>query len=87
MCLTGVANSLDLTDRILPRLQSRPKCRPELLHFAPYTRTQISTILQDRLKEVSWVTSRIIVWLMQLPVIGFYTGACSVDVSLTDSKR
>nr|XP_054753992.1 cell division control protein 6 homolog isoform X1 [Lytechinus pictus]XP_054753997.1 cell division control protein 6 homolog isoform X2 [Lytechinus pictus] len=51
LVLVGVANSLDLTDRILPRLQSRPKCRPELLHFAPYTRTQISTILQDRLKE------------------------------------
>ena len=25
---TGIANSLDLTDRILPRLQARPKCKP-----------------------------------------------------------
>lgn len=51
LVLIGVANSLDLTDRILPRLQARPKCKPELLHFAPYTRAQISTILQDRLRE------------------------------------
>ncbi|KAG7220255.1 hypothetical protein INR49_018311 [Caranx melampygus] len=33
-----IANALDLTDRILPRLQARPHCRPLLLHFPPYSR-------------------------------------------------
>uniref|UniRef100_H3ATF5 Cdc6 C-terminal domain-containing protein n=1 Tax=Latimeria chalumnae TaxID=7897 RepID=H3ATF5_LATCH len=52
-CSTGIANALDLTDRILPRLQARPKCKPQLLNFPPYTRDQIAAILQDRLKQVS----------------------------------
>ena len=50
---TGIANALDLTDRILPRLQARPKCRPELLHFCPYSKDQIATILVDRVNHVS----------------------------------
>ncbi|XP_068687547.1 cell division control protein 6 homolog isoform X1 [Montipora foliosa] len=52
LILIGIANALDLTDRILPRLQARPKCKPELLHFAPYTKDQIVKILQDRLSRV-----------------------------------
>ncbi|CAH3024146.1 unnamed protein product [Porites evermanni] len=52
LVLIGIANALDLTDRILPRLQARPKCKPELLHFAPYTRDQIVKIIQDRLTVV-----------------------------------
>ncbi|XP_053550030.1 cell division control protein 6 homolog [Bombina bombina] len=51
--LVGIANALDLTDRILPRLQARPNCRPQLLNFSPYTKDQIATILQDRLTQVS----------------------------------
>ncbi|KAJ4920002.1 hypothetical protein JOQ06_022074 [Pogonophryne albipinna] len=35
LCLVGIANALDLTDRILPRLQARPQCRPLLLTFPP----------------------------------------------------
>lgn len=46
---SGIANALDLTDRILPRLQSHVKCRPHLIHFPPYTKDQIVTILQSRL--------------------------------------
>ncbi|XP_029204190.2 cell division control protein 6 homolog isoform X1 [Acropora millepora] len=52
LILIGIANALDLTDRILPRLQARPKCKPKLLHFAPYTKDQIVKILQDRLTGV-----------------------------------
>lgn len=51
--LIGIANALDLTDRILPRLQARPNCKPQLLNFSPYTKDQIATILQDRLTQVS----------------------------------
>ncbi|XP_072031451.1 cell division control protein 6 homolog [Amphiura filiformis] len=53
LVLIGIANALDLTDRILPRLQARPRCKPQLLHFAPYTKDQISTILKDRLSEAT----------------------------------
>ncbi|XP_036194958.1 cell division control protein 6 homolog isoform X1 [Myotis myotis] len=53
LVLIGIANTLDLTDRILPRLQAREKCKPQLLNFPPYTRNQIATILQDRLNQVS----------------------------------
>ncbi|XP_078229777.1 cell division control protein 6 homolog isoform X2 [Callithrix jacchus] len=53
LVLIGIANTLDLTDRILPRLQAREKCKPQLLNFPPYTKNQIVTILQDRLNQVS----------------------------------
>ncbi|XP_053491491.1 cell division control protein 6 homolog [Ictalurus furcatus] len=53
LCLIGVANALDLTDRILPRLQAKPHCRPQLLHFPPYSRQELSAIVQDRLAQVS----------------------------------
>ncbi|XP_033913111.2 cell division control protein 6 homolog [Acipenser ruthenus] len=53
LCLIGIANALDLTDRILPRLQARPHCKPQLLNFAPYSREQLIAIVQDRLAKVS----------------------------------
>ncbi|KAI0213396.1 Cell division control protein [Lamellibrachia satsuma] len=52
LVLIGIANALDLTDRVLPRLQARPTCKPQLLHFSPYSREQIVHILQDRLENV-----------------------------------
>uniref|UniRef100_A0A671TRJ1 Cell division control protein 6 homolog n=1 Tax=Sparus aurata TaxID=8175 RepID=A0A671TRJ1_SPAAU len=53
LCLIGIANALDLTDRILPRLQARPHCRPQLLHFPPYSRQELTAIVQDRLSQAS----------------------------------
>ncbi|XP_034445288.1 cell division control protein 6 homolog [Hippoglossus hippoglossus] len=53
LCLVGIANALDLTDRILPRLQARPRCRPQLLHFPPYSRQELAAIVQDRLTQAS----------------------------------
>lgn len=52
LVLIGIANALDLTDRILPRLQARPNCKPQLLNFAPYSKDQIANIIKDRLKKV-----------------------------------
>ncbi|CAH1789591.1 unnamed protein product, partial [Owenia fusiformis] len=49
--LIGIANALDLTDRILPRLQARPNCKPRLLNFSPYSKDEIIAILEDRLKK------------------------------------
>ncbi|XP_062869009.1 cell division control protein 6 homolog [Trichomycterus rosablanca] len=51
LCLIGIANALDLTDRILPRLQAKPHCRPQLLHFPPYSRQELAAIVQDRLAQ------------------------------------
>ncbi|TKS68696.1 Cell division control protein 6 -like protein CDC6-related protein [Collichthys lucidus] len=53
LCLVGIANALDLTDRILPRLQARPHCRPLLLNFPPYSREELTAIVQDRLTRAS----------------------------------
>lgn len=50
LVLIGIANALDLTDRILPRLQARLELKPKLMHFAPYTKPQIVDIFTNRLK-------------------------------------
>ncbi|XP_068620800.1 polycomb group protein Psc-like [Battus philenor] len=44
LVLVGIANALDLTERTLPRLQTRCSLRPLTLHFAPYTKQQIIDI-------------------------------------------
>lgn len=69
LCLIGIANALDLTDRILPRLQARPHCRPQLLHFPPYSKEELVAIVQDRLAQVRRNSrSKHLVWfLMVLP--------------------
>lgn len=51
--LVGIANALDLTDRILPRLQARCELKPELLHFPPYTKQQIFNIISERLRDAN----------------------------------
>ncbi|KAG0744046.1 hypothetical protein G6F57_001545 [Rhizopus arrhizus] len=48
LVLIGIANALDLTDRILPRLRAK-NCEPQLLNFNPYSVPEISTIIKDRL--------------------------------------
>lgn len=53
LILIGIANALDLTDRILPRLQARCEIKPNLMHFAPYNKEQLVEIFTDRLKESS----------------------------------
>ncbi|KAK0180380.1 hypothetical protein PV327_006024 [Microctonus hyperodae] len=53
LLLVGIANALDLTDRILPRLQARCELKPKLMHFAPYTKQQIVDIITERLKEAN----------------------------------
>ncbi|CAG9814194.1 unnamed protein product [Phaedon cochleariae] len=50
LILIGIANALDLTDRILPRLQASCELKPQLMHFPPYTKQQIINIFTDRLK-------------------------------------
>ncbi|KAI8761328.1 cell division control protein 6 [Biomphalaria glabrata] len=51
--LIGIANALDLTDRILPRLQASSSCQPALINFPPYTTSQITDIIKNRLQQDS----------------------------------
>jgi len=53
LVLVGIANALDLTDRILPRLQARCELKPTLMHFAPYTKQQITDIISARLQQAN----------------------------------
>jgi len=51
--MMGIANSLDLTDRMLPRLQTNEKLKSklELLNFKPYDQSQLVRIIESRLPE------------------------------------
>jgi cell division control protein 6 len=48
----GIANSLDFTDRILPRLELKPECKPKIVNFTPYSKEDIISIIKDRLQIV-----------------------------------
>lgn len=49
--LVGIANSLDLTNRALSRLQTQStSVKPRLMHFSPYTKEQIVDIFKNRLQ-------------------------------------
>ncbi|XP_064030385.1 cell division control protein 6 homolog isoform X2 [Pogoniulus pusillus] len=53
LVLVGLANALDLTDRSLARLAACPTGSPQLLHFLPYTKEQLTAILTERLGQVA----------------------------------
>ena len=57
LILIGIANMLDLTDRVLPRLQSHLACKPKLVNFPTYTKDQIMNIVKQRIVEVSFSCS------------------------------
>ncbi|CAF1270315.1 unnamed protein product [Rotaria sordida] len=52
LLMIGIANSLDFTDRLLPRLQLKPEHKPYLLRFLPYNREQMLSIVNDRLGSI-----------------------------------
>lgn len=51
LLLIGIANSLDLTDRLLVRLQAKCELKPLVMHFPAYTRNEIMEIFKTRLAE------------------------------------
>lgn len=51
MVVIGIANSLDLTDRLLPMLKTKVSLQPELLNFPPYTKTELTNIISHRLEN------------------------------------
>ncbi|GAB5591470.1 AAA ATPase [Umbelopsis nana] len=52
LVLIGIANALDLTDRLLPRLRAK-NCEPQLVNFNPYKVEEISAIIKDRLSTLT----------------------------------
>jgi cell division control protein 6 len=62
LVLIGIANALDLTDRLLPRLKTR-NLKPDLLPFMPYTAAQISEVLTAKLKSLVGEESKSIPFL------------------------
>ena len=52
LILIGIANSLDFTERLLPRLELKPECKPKILNFTPYSKEDIIMIIKDRLKDI-----------------------------------
>jgi len=51
--LIGIANSLDLTERLLPRLKMHTQsCPPQLMQFNAYTQNEIAAILTHRHTEI-----------------------------------
>lgn len=51
LILVGIANALDLTDRLLVRLQSKCELKPKVMHFTAYTKAQIVDIFKSRLEQ------------------------------------
>ena len=51
LIIIGIANALDLTDRLLPRLKSR-NLKPQLLPFLPYTAPQIASVITNKLHSI-----------------------------------
>lgn len=52
LSLFGIANSMDLTERFLPRLKLL-NCQPSVLHFQQYSVPDITAILSDRLERIN----------------------------------
>ncbi|XP_062538866.1 cell division control protein 6 homolog [Armigeres subalbatus] len=51
LILIGIANALDLTDRLLSRLQARCELKPHLIQFLPYSKQQLVNILKNNLRQ------------------------------------
>lgn len=56
MILIGIANGLDLTQRVLPMLKGRG-LSPQLLNYLPYTKQQLVDIISARLRHVGVTAS------------------------------
>ncbi|KAG6554439.1 hypothetical protein Mapa_004356 [Marchantia paleacea] len=52
--LIGIANAIDLTDRLLPKLRSL-NCKVDVITFPAYTKDQILEVLHQRLKDLPYL--------------------------------
>lgn len=53
LVLIGIANAIDLTDRLLPKLRSM-NCKVDAVTFPTYTKDQILSVLKQRLKGLRY---------------------------------
>ena len=74
--LVGIANSQDLTDRILPRLHLKPEICPEELTFPAYKKSEIYEILEKRLSPFMENTEK---RLFQKQALEFLAGKISAN--------
>lgn len=76
--LVGVANALDLTERIVPMLVSRG-CAPELIHFQPYSPLQLSAIIERKVKDIHH-EGRPVLDALAIKLCAAKVGACGGDL-------
>ena len=74
LVLVGIANALDLTDRILPRLKMHEGFSPAELIFPAYSKSEILAILKTRLAPFMENTDKP---LFQSPALMFLAGKIS----------
>ena len=74
LVLVGIANALDLTDRILPRLKMHEGFSPAELTFPAYSKSEILAILKTRLAPFMENTDKP---LFQSPALMFLAGKIS----------
>ena len=76
----GIANALDLTDRILPRLKLSVAVSPTQLSFPPYTREEINKIITSRLKEAQGDSQEPIIKPMAVKFLAGKISSLSGDI-------
>ena len=77
LILVGIANSIDLTERTLPRLQATG-CRPALVTFPSYSSLQLECLLQQRLAALPGPVFQSQAVRLAAKKAGSYTLHCSV---------
>jgi len=80
LALVGIANSLDLTARVLPRLQVKEAYRPTLLHYPPYTKQQLIFIITSRLQEGAGAGSTAVITPRAIAFLASKISALSGDL-------
>ena len=80
LALVGIANSLDLTARVLPRLQVKEAYKPTLLHYPPYTKQQLIFIITSRLQEGAGAGSTAVITPRAIAFLALKISALSGDL-------
>jgi len=80
LALVGIANSLDLTARVLPRLQVKEAYKPTLLHYPPYTKQQLIFIITSRLQEGAGAGSTAVITPRAIAFLASKISALSGDL-------
>ncbi|XP_025423700.1 cell division control protein 6 homolog isoform X1 [Sipha flava] len=84
LIVIGIANSLDLTDRLLPMLKTKISLQPLLLNFPPYTKTELFNIITHRLENagVAQVFPSNAIQLLAAKIASFRGDVrCALDVT------